>query len=186
MRIGPEEAIAALNSAERLFDQAQIEAALDRMAAEIGREFENSNPVVLCVMNGGLIVTGHLLTRLTFPLQLDYIHVTRYRGRIRGGEIHWHKEPLIPLQGRAVLVIDDILDEGHTLAEILDHCRRSGAARAAAAVLVDKHHARRASGARAEVVGLKVDDRYVFGFGMDYKDYLRNLPAIYAIGDTNL
>lgn len=186
MGITPEVAKAALAAAERLFDQAQIEAALDRMAAEIAGEFETCNPVVLCVMNGGMIVTGHLLTRLSFPLQLDYIHVTRYRGRTRGGEIHWHKEPLIPLQERAVLVIDDILDEGHTMAEILEHCRRQGAARVAAAVLVDKSHNRKAPGAVVDVVGLTVDDRYVFGFGMDYKDYLRNLPAIYAVRDTNL
>lgn len=184
MGITPQEATAALACAERLFDQAEVEAALDHMAERIGREFENRNPVVLCVMNGGLIVTGHLLTRLSFPLQLDYIHVSRYRGGTRGGEIHWHKKPLIPLKGRAVLVFDDILDEGHTLAEILKFCRIHGAARVAAAMLVDKHHGRKVPGARADFVGLTVEDRYVFGFGMDYKDYLRNLPAIYAVKAT--
>jgi hypoxanthine phosphoribosyltransferase len=182
MSITPEEARAALVAAERLYDRAQIEIALDLMATEIERDFEGRNPVVLSVMNGGLIVTGHLLTRLSFPLQLDYIHVTRYRGRTRGGEIHWHKEPVIPLRDRTVLIIDDILDEGHTLAEILAYCRGRGAAQVAAVVLVDKRHRRKV--AAADVAGLTVDDRYVFGFGMDYKGYLRNLPAIYAAVDT--
>jgi hypoxanthine phosphoribosyltransferase len=180
----PHEARAALGNAEQLFDRAQIEAALDRMADRIWRELESCNPVALCVMNGGLIVAGHLLTRLTFPLQVDYIHATRYRGRTRGGEIYWHKEPVIPLKDRAVLVIDDILDEGHTLAAILAYCREQGARRALAAVLVDKRHDRKQPGAHAHYVGLTVDDRYVFGFGMDYKGYLRNLPAIYAAKTT--
>jgi hypoxanthine phosphoribosyltransferase len=182
MSIGPEEASVALAAAERLYDRAQIEAALDEMAAQIERGLQGRNPLVLCVMNGGLIVTGHLLTRLDFPLQLDYIHVTRYRGRTRGGEIHWHKEPIIPLRGRAVLIVDDILDEGHTLAEILGYCLTQGAVHTMVAVLVDKRHGRKV--AAADVAGLAVDDRYVFGFGMDYKGYWRNLPAIYAAADA--
>ncbi len=173
-----------MTSAERLFDRSQIEAALDRMAAQIISVLKGSNPLALCVMNGGLVTAAHLLMRLNFPLQLDYIHVTRYLGQTRGGEIQWHKKPAFPLKGRVVLLIDDILDEGHTLAAILDYCRTQGSARTYAAVLVDKHHDRKQPGARVDFVELTVEDRYVFGFGMDYKDYLRNLPAIYAVKES--
>jgi hypoxanthine phosphoribosyltransferase len=143
MAISPQQAHGVLANAERLYDRLQIKAALDTMSNCITRELESSDPIALCVMNGGLIVAGHLLTRLSFPLQLDYVHVTRYHGRTRGGEIHWYKKPVIPLKNRAVLVIDDILDEGHTLAEILSHCRIQGAKRITAAVLVDKRHDRK-------------------------------------------
>jgi hypoxanthine phosphoribosyltransferase len=185
MDMTPEGARAALAHAERLYDQAQIETALARMAAQIAADMESTNPIVLCVMNGALIVGGHLLTRLTFPLQLDYIHATRYRGDTRGGELHWHKKPALALRDRTVLLVDDILDEGNTLAAILDYCRVEGAMRTAAAVLVDKRHTRKHPGLRADYVGLTVDDRYVFGFGMDYRGYLRNLPAIYAVNDSS-
>lgn len=180
----PDEAITALAQAERLYDRAQIDAALDRMAARIEGDMARANPICLSVMNGGLITAGHLLTRLEFPMQIDYLHVTRYRGQLSGGELNWNRKPVLALKGRAVLVIDDILDEGHTLAAILDYCRAQGAERVAAAVLVDKRHARKHPGARADYLGLSVDDRYVFGFGMDYRGYLRNLPAIYAAKDT--
>lgn len=176
----PEEAAAALSQAECLYDQIQIELALDRMAVKISDDLARANPITLCVMNGGLIMAGHLLTRLNFPLQVDYLHVTRYRSQLRGGVLVWNREPELSLEGRAVLVIDDILDEGHTLAAVLEYCRSKGAERVAAAVLVDKRHARKHPGAHADYLGLHVDDRYVFGFGMDYRGYLRNLPAIYA------
>jgi hypoxanthine phosphoribosyltransferase len=179
----PEEATAALARAERLYDQTQIEMALDRMAAQISGDMECANPVTLCVMNGGLIIAGHLFTRLNFPMQIDYLHVTRYRSQLDGGELVWNRKPNLALKGRAVLVIDDILDEGHTLAAILEYCRTQAAERVAAAVLVDKRHARKHPGAHADYLGLCVDDRYVFGFGMDYRGYLRNLPAIYAAAE---
>jgi hypoxanthine phosphoribosyltransferase len=182
--MSPHEAKCALAKAECLFDRWQIEAALDHMTDQISRELGGSNPIVLCVMNGALVVAGHLLTRLTFPLQVDYVHVTRYYEQTHGGDLHWRKKPGLSLKNRAVLLIDDILDEGYTLAAILDYCRAKGAARVEAAVLVDKRRARKKTGMRADYVGLTIDDRYVFGFGMDYKGYLRNLPGIYAIKTT--
>lgn len=176
----PEEATAVLAQAERLYDQPQIEMALDRMAAHISSDMRRANPITLCVMNGGLIIAGHLFTRLNFPMQIDYLHVTRYRCELTGGQLIWNRKPVLSLEGRVVLVIDDILDEGHTLAAILTYCRAQAAERVAAAVLVNKRHARKHPEAHADYLGLYVDDRYVFGFGMDYRGYLRNLPAIYA------
>lgn len=170
-----------MDNADCLIAQSEVERALDRMADAITRDLGDRSPVFYCVMNGGLITTGHLLPRLGFPLEVDYLHATRYRGGIRGGELFWRVSPEIPMAGRDVVIVDDILDEGATLAAILDYCRQAGAASISTAVLVDKQHDRKAlPGLRADYCGLEVADRYVFGFGMDYKGYWRNAPGIYA------
>ncbi|HYQ72354.1 MAG TPA: hypoxanthine-guanine phosphoribosyltransferase [Gammaproteobacteria bacterium] len=170
-----------LQDAELLHDAATVRLALDRMAAEISTELADAHPVVLCVLTGGIIPAGHLLTRLTFPLELDYLHATRYRGATRGEQVQWVCRPGIPLEGRTVLIVDDILDEGHTLVDILEFCHDAGAPQVYSAVLVEKQHARRAGTVTADFTGVHVTDRYVFGFGMDYKGHFRNLDGIYAV-----
>ena len=166
--------------ADCLFTKAEVEAALDSMAMVISEKLQHKNPLVLCVMSGAMIPAGHLLTRLDFPLQLDYIHASRYAGETRGGELYWQTKPNFSLSGREVLIIDDILDEGITLAAIVEYCHEAGAASVSTAVLVDKKHDRK-NGINADFVGLETEDRYLFGYGMDYKDYLRNAAGIYAV-----
>ena len=143
---------------------------------------EPSGPLVLSVMGGGVVFTGQLLPLLHFPLEFDYIHVTRYRGGMQGGTIQWRVEPRQLLSGRVVLVLDDILDEGHTLAAIRERILQQGAAAFYSAVLADKAIGRDKP-VRADFVGVSVPDRYVFGFGMDVEGAWRNLPAIYAVKD---
>ena len=179
----PAEVLETWRRAELLYGRAEIEAALDAMAADITRALGDRDPVVLCVMLGGLVLAGHLVTRLDFPLTLDYVHATRYRGGVRGRELEWIARPRTLLEGRTVLVLDDILDEGVTLAAILEDCRARGARAVHSAVLVDKRIGRPRALERADFTGLSVPDRYVFGFGMDYRGYLRNLPAIYAVAE---
>ncbi len=174
------------SSADLLFDQNTVAEAYDRMAEQITERLSDSNPVLLCVMSGGLVPAGELFTRLNFPVELDYLHATRYHGTQGGPELNWIAQPAQSLEGRSVLVVDDILDEGVTLAAILDFCGDQGAADVYSAVLVEKQHDRKAPGLKADFVGLKVEDRYVFGCGMDYHGYWRNLPAIYAITETGL
>ena len=132
------------------------------------------------MLNGALIPMGHLLTRFDFPLRQDYIHASRYRGDTQGTELEWIGRPGTSLAGETVLVVDDILDEGVTLREIVRYCREAGAKEVFSVVLVEKRH-ERSNGFQADFVGLQVPDRYVFGFGMDYKEYWRNIPGIYAI-----
>lgn len=165
-----------------LFTSNEVEAALDRLAINIHEELHDQNPVLLCVMIGGLVPMGNLLPRLDFPLEVDYVHATRYRGEISGGELHWKVKPSVDLQGRTVLVVDDILDGGVTLAAIIAEVERMGAGKIYSAVLVDKHHKRVENGLKkADFVGLEVDDHYIFGYGMDYKEYLRNAPGIFVV-----
>src|SRR5699024_8732254 len=176
--------LSVLENARRLHDAPAVEAAVRRMAAEIALRLSERRPVVLCVMIGGLIPTGWLLPQLEFPLEVDYCHATRYRGAISGGELTWLMRPSLSLAGRDVLIVDDILDEGHTLAQIIDDCRAQGASAVYTAVLLNKRHDRRFNDLQADFIGLEVDDHYVFGAGMDYKGWFRNLPAIYAVADA--
>lgn len=169
-----------------LHDEAAVEAALDAMAAAVSAKLADTNPLVVSIMHGGLICCGKLVTRLRFPLQLDYLHATRYRGETSGAELQWKVFPSESLQGRTVLLVDDILDVGTTLAKIVEYCRQQGCAAVYTAVLLDKQHGRREPGIAADFVGLQVDDRYLFGYGMDYKGYLRNAAGIYAIADQDL
>lgn len=169
-----------LAHAERIYSEQDIEAAYDRMAAAITSRLGDSNPLVLCVMVGGLIPAGQLLPRLLFPLQIDYLHATRYQDTTRGGDLNWIVRPRHSLEDRVVLLIDDILDEGITLAALCDACHTAGAREVHTAVLLDKVHDRK-NGLKATFTGLEVQDRYVFGCGMDYQGYWRNLPGIYAI-----
>ncbi len=168
--------------ATQLFSTKEIEAALDGMAKAIHANLHDKNPVVLCVMVGGLIPLGHLLVRLQFPLEVDYVHATRYRGETTGGELHWRAKPSTDLTNRTVLIVDDILDGGVTLAEIVSEIKAMGASEVQTAVLVDKHHTRAENGLKkADYTGLEVDDHFIYGYGMDYQEYLRNVPGIFVV-----
>lgn len=173
--------------AQRLLDRAEcivpaeaVDAAIARLGAEISIALEGQFPLVLAVMGGAVVFAGQLLPQLRFPLEFDFLHVTRYRGATRGGTMEWRVLPGQNVAGRNVLVLDDILDEGETLAAIHAKLLDMDAARVWSAVLTDK-----ANGfdkpVRADFVGLEVPDRYVFGCGMDAYGLWRNLPAIYAL-----
>lgn len=171
-----------MDEADCLHTREAVEQALDTLAAAITQRLGERNPLILCVMNGGLVVTGQLLPRLNFPLQADYAHVSRYREETTGGELEWKVHPQAELAGRTVLVVDDILDEGTTLQAIAEACRVEGAREVLTAVLVEKHHERKAEPHfEADFVGLDAEDRYLFGYGMDYRGYWRNAPGIYAV-----
>lgn len=170
------------HEADLLCSQEQVNNAIDKMAAEITDQLGDKDPVVFSVMNGGLVLGGQLLTRLNFPLESSYLHATRYRNGTSGHDLEWKVPPMVEFKDRPVLIVDDILDEGNTLAAIIDYCLEHGAASVQCAVLVNKVHDRKARpDLKADYVGLDVEDRYVFGYGMDYKGYWRNAPGIYAV-----
>lgn len=169
-------------SATCLFSLEEIEQALSRMAQNMVSALGDCQPIVLCVMTGGLIFSGHLLPKLNMPLELDYIHATRYRNELSGADLHWKVMPQCDLSGRAVLILDDILDGGVTLSEIVQYCKTQGASSVNTAVLVDKMRSKEEGGlARADFTAFEVPDSYIFGFGMDYRGFLRNVPGIFAV-----
>lgn len=172
--------------AECLHDGAAISAAIARMGAAITHELAGERALFLTVMNGGLFFAAPLALAIGCDLEFDYVHASRYRGGTQGGELTWQRRPRAALAGRTVILVDDILDEGFTLAALRDYCRAEGAARVLLAVLCEKRHARRVPGLEADFVGLEVPDRYVYGYGLDYFEQGRNLPAIYAVRDEDL
>jgi hypoxanthine phosphoribosyltransferase len=182
MKLTPETYAAIADRAECLVTQEAMEQALDRMAETISTRLAGTDPVVLCVMSGGVIAAGLLLPRLDFQLRVSHVHLTRYHGTTRGGELAWHYRPSELVRGEQVLILDDILDEGITLDAIVRACREDGAAGVHTAVLVEKA---RAHVGTADVVGVVVADRYLFGYGLDYKGYFRNVPGIFAVADQD-
>lgn len=172
------------DTADCLYNREQVEAALDRVAAQMNEKFADQNPIFLCIMVGGIIPIGNLLPRLSFPLELDYVHATRYKGNTVGGELEWRAKHRLNLKDRTVIVMDDILDTGETLKAVMDVCKNEGAKEVYSVVLVGRKEPR--TDVKADFVALTVGDRYVFGYGLDYKEHLRNVPGIYAVAEEFL
>ena len=155
----------ALETSDELFDRETLQDAIKEMAVLINHDYEERDrPVFLSVMHGGMIFASLLSLELDFDVEVDYLHATRYRGAMSGSGLAWLHRPATPLEGRYVLIADDILDEGHTLKAVKQWCEDQGAIEVRIAVLA-------------------VPDRYVYGFGMDYHEQGRNLPGLYALGN---
>ena len=178
--MSPDEARTILSEADLLCSAEESALAVRRVAGEIAARLRHANPLVLAVMGGAVVFAGTLLPQLDFPLDFDYLHVTRYGDVTVGGQLHWVVEPRIPVAGRVVLVVDDILDEGVTMAAIVQRLRDQGAAEVLSAVFAEKELGRDKPIA-ADYVGVHLPNRYVFGYGMDVKGAWRNLPAVYAV-----
>ena len=178
---------AALVDAEIIHDRAAIREAVEEIADDIRADYDNEQPpLYITVMNGGMPFASDLAMALGergLDLEFDYLHATRYRGQTRGSGLAWLHRPATPMRGRRVLLADDILDEGHTMLAVKRWCEDQGAEDVRIAVLAVKVHDRCVEGIEADYVGLDVPDRYVFGYGMDYHEQGRNLPAIYALKD---
>jgi hypoxanthine phosphoribosyltransferase len=169
-----------LQEAEQICGADDVARAIAAIANAVTAAVKDDYPLVLSVMGGAVVFSGQLLPLLRFPLEFDAIHVTRYGGSTQGGELEWRVSPKESVAGRTILVLDDILDEGHTLAAIRTKMIELGAKRFLSAVLVDKVLGREKP-IQADFVGLTVPNRYVFGCGMDVHGAWRNLPAIYAL-----
>lgn len=166
-------------AAEQIHSEAVCEIALNNMAKQITTDLGNSYPLVLPIMGGAVVFTGKLLPLLRFPLDFDYIHITRYGDKLEGGSFRWLREPQ-NVTGREVLILDDILDEGLTLSIVKQRILEAGAKSCRTAVFANKLIGKEKP-IKADYIGLDVPNRYVFGYGMDAKNMWRNLGAIYAI-----
>lgn len=176
----PDEVLKVRESADLLFDRESVDRAVDQLAVRLSLKMVDAHPVVICVMTGGLILTADLLKRFHFPLEVDYVHATRYAGGTSGGALEVRVVPATDVRGRVVLVVDDIFDRGTTLASVKALLQEAGAERVLTAVLVDKMVAEPRP-LEVDYAALRCPDRYVFGRGMDYHGYWRNLAGIYAV-----
>ncbi len=169
------------SGAKLLFDQLAVEQGIENLALKVARECENEFPLVMCVMNGGLYLTGQLLRHWNFPLTVDYVHATRYRLATLGKDVLWKAYPQSDIKGRNVLIVDDIFDQGYTLEEVRSYCIKHGAKKCTSVFLIRKTHERKKADINPDFVGLECDDCYVYGVGMDLNSHFRNLPCIYYI-----
>lgn len=185
-KITPEFIRTVQKKARLLVSKQEIEKAFDKLAQEVTEVLEHQNPIVMTLMKGGLFATSELCLRLDFPLEMDYMHATRYDGEVVGNHIKWRKEPGFDLNQRVVLLIDDILDGGITLKQAQVYCEAKGA-KVYTLALLDKTEARLPGGLeKADFTGLDIPNEYVFGYGLDYHDYLRNVAGIYAVAPEHM
>jgi len=169
-----------LKSAQLIHSAEAVQSTILRLSLEITERLENKSPVMICVMGGGIVFAGQLLTHLKFPLEVDYVHASRYQNQTVGQALVWKSLPKLDLTNRTVLLMDDILDEGVTLKEIQEKCLSLGAKEVYSAVFVEKK-LNQIKPIKADFVGLEVPNAYVFGYGMDIYGWWRNLDAIYAM-----
>jgi len=171
-------------AASLVFSDQQVSTAVAAMAAGVGARLADRDPVIVAVMQGGAFTAVHLCAHFDFPFEFDYVHVTRYGDDIVGGDLEWRAAPQIDLRGRTVLLVDDVLDHGVTLAALRENIEARDPAELLVAVLVRKQLAAARQRPRPDFVGLESEDVYLFGCGMDYKGYWRGLPAIYAVAEA--
>ena len=168
------------DTVEQLLSLVEIDVALDKLAAELNQRYAHKSLTVVSIMTGGLVTTGHLLPKLSMKVTLDYLHVSRYRQQTSGTDLQWHRYPHTEFREQAVLLVDDIFDEGITLAAVKDYYHQQGASEVITAVLLTKNHHRQQTQYVPDYSALTVRDAYVFGFGLDYEGHWRNLPGIYC------
>lgn len=171
----------ALTRSRVLHTHSALDLEITRMGREIDSALVGQGAVFITVMNGALIFAGHLAIAIASPLEFDYVHATRYHSGTEGKQLKWLRRPSVDLRDRNVILVDDILDEGHTLKAVRDACLDVGAARVLVAALCVKQHDRQCGGIKADFCGVEVPDAYVVGFGMDYYEQGRNLPDIHVL-----
>lgn len=176
-----EQALEVHQDSHQVFDADQVDLAISRVADKVAQQLQDEFPLVLCVMNGGLFMTGQLMRYWNFPLTIDYVHATRYRLATLGQDVLWKAYPQNSLKDRHVIIVDDIFDQGYTLQEVKSYCLKQGAKRCTSVFLIRKAHDRKKADIEADFVALECDDIYVYGSGMDLHSHFRNLSGIHAI-----
>lgn len=173
--------------ATKLLSAEDLNLALDKMAKKMQEELADSNPIFVCVLLGAIVSFGNLLPRLNFPLEIDYAHVTRYMGKTTGGEIVWKAKPISNFKNRTVVVFDDIFDGGITLAILKKYFLEQGASKVYTASLIDKRKTREQDDLlEVDFAGIAIEDKFIFGYGLDYDEYLRNTDSIYVVNQEHL
>jgi len=172
-----------LPPASVIYTAEEIDAALQKLAAELQPIVAEGDVVLLGIMMGAMVPLVRISQLLDGDFQLDTCHATRYEAGLEGKELAWVKQPGLDMHGKTVIVFDDIFDQGITLEAVVAACQANGAAKVVSAVLATKDHEDQRSDYRPDFSALMVPNRYVFGYGMDYKHHWRHLPEIYALDE---
>ena len=176
-----EQALDIHQQAQQLYSQDAVDQAIQSLAKQLSPRFEQEFPLLMCVMNGGLYLTGQLMRYWEFPMTIDYVHATRYRLSTLGRDVLWKAYPQNSLKDRHVIIVDDIFDQGYTLQDVRNYCMKQGARKCTSLFLIRKSHDRKRADIEADHVALECDDLYVYGSGMDFHSHFRNLPGVFGI-----
>jgi hypoxanthine phosphoribosyltransferase len=171
-------------AAREVYTAAEVRKALRAMARQIAAELKDKNPLVVAVMRGGVYTAVHLSEQFDFAHEFDFVHVSRYGTALAGGELEWIVAPKATCRGRVVLLVDDVLDRGTTLAALHAELKKMPVAELRTAVLVTKEVDAPHERPPVDYVGLRAGREYLFGCGMDYKGYWRNLTSLYAVAES--
>jgi len=164
-----------------LFDSETIQQKIKHIASQLNSDYADKSVVFLTIMNGGMIFATDLAKQLDLDMEMDYVQVSRYGTETHGGQLIWKHQCETSLKDKHVILIDDIFDEGHTLLAVYEWCQERGAKSVNSAVLVVKNHNRGYADYKVDYFGIKVEDLYIFGYGMDYQEKLRHLNDIYYL-----
>ncbi|MDH4019256.1 MAG: hypoxanthine-guanine phosphoribosyltransferase [Xanthomonadales bacterium] len=170
-----------LENSRVLFNREEVAAAVQKMADEINEYYGDQPIILVSVLTGAIIPAAWLITKLKMPIQMDFVHATRYRGGLYGAELEYRVPPRLDLEGKHVLIVDDIFDEGNTLAAIKGSVEKRLAGSVKMASLVRKDHDRGLPRDYVDFIGLDVPDVYVFGCGMDAYEEWRHLDEILVL-----
>ena len=161
-----------------LYTQEQVDSRLDELAKQLTAKYQDECPLVVSVMTGALVFTSDMLKRLPFKLNLDYVDVSSYaNGSQSAGRVKLIQDLSSDIKGRPVIIMEDIIDTGHTLKYLADLLQNRGAKSIEICALLDKPD-RREVDVEADYVGFKVPDEFIVGYGLDYSGFYRNLPYI--------
>lgn len=162
-----------------LIHEQTIFSRLDQLAAQITKDYEGKDLTVVAVLNGSFMFLADLLRRITVPLKLDCLSVSSYHGGTESsGTVTFHQDKLPDIDGRHVLVLDDILDSGRTLHAICDKLRTECQPLSVKSCVLLAKRKVRAVEAEAEYFGFEIGDEFVVGYGLDYDEHYRNLPFV--------
>jgi hypoxanthine phosphoribosyltransferase len=162
----------------------ELASGIARVASQLTTQYAGLRPVVMCVLNGAALFHADLIRQLPFPLEVDYMRIASYHGgRTSTGTLIFTAEPGTQIRGRNVIVVEDIVDSGRTVESIREFCLNAGAETVEVAALLYKREAHQ-FGAPPEYVAFEIPDRFVIGFGLDYRNEGRNLPAVYVLDES--
>jgi hypoxanthine phosphoribosyltransferase len=165
-----------------LFSGDEIAATVKKLAAEIRQEYQDKHPVLISVLKGSFMFMADLIRLLDFPLEVEFVRLSSYGGGKSPGEIKLVQDVQSNIEGRHVLVVEDIIDTGLTTAFVLEHLGKKKPASLKLCSLTDKP-SRREVTVNIDYLGLTVPNKFIVGYGIDWNERFRYLPGIYAIED---
>lgn len=171
---------------EPLFTVEQIQTRVAELGAQIKQDFAGRNPLLVAVLKGACVFASDLMRAIDMPLAVEFIAISSYGNQTRSsGEVRLVKDLDVGVEGRDLIVVEDIIDTGLTLSYLLENLRSRGASSVSLCALLDKHE-RRERDVEINYVGFKIPDAFVVGYGLDFAERYRNLPYVAVLKDPTL